>query len=149
MKTIDKRDIMTKNGETSTATESKDVLEHLPLVSEKYPRQYLKGEFDPMELSEVSVYYQELIDRDLSTTTALENWIIDWSELQGAINEKGSRLYINMTCNTADKLHADNFQKFIEEIDPYLSKSEDTLNNKLSASSFRAELNDYYRLWIK
>jgi oligoendopeptidase F len=51
---------------------------------------------------------------------ALERWLIDWSELNAALDEEASRRYIAMTCHT-DNVDAEQaYLHFVEHVEPQL-----------------------------
>ena len=46
--------------------------------------------------------YEQLEKRDIHSVEALEHWLIHRSELDAALSQAGSILYIQMTCQTDD-----------------------------------------------
>ena len=54
------------------------------------------------------------------SASALEKWLLDWSELSAALDEESSKRYIAMTCHT-DNAEAENaYLHFVEMIEPQL-----------------------------
>ena len=58
----------------------------------------------------------------------LEVWLFDRSELEAAIDEKSSILYILMTCQTDDTVRAEAYQKFIEDVIPKIKPYDDQMD---------------------
>lgn len=78
-------------------------------------------------------YYEELEARQLDQET-IETWLTDWSTLAATADEQYWRLYIATTVNTADEAVEDQFNKYIEEIQPAVKTAEQKLKDKLIAS---------------
>src|SRR5687767_6633256 len=78
-------------------------------------------------------YYKDLEARELSKEN-IETWLNDWSTLAANVDEHYWRLYIATTVNTADKESEEQFNKYIEEIQPAAKTAEQKLKNKLLAS---------------
>src|SRR5215216_5427719 len=78
-------------------------------------------------------YYKDLEARELSKEN-IEAWLNDWSTLAATVDEHYWRLYIATTVNTADKQIEDEFNKYIEEIQPLAKTAEQKLKDKLLAS---------------
>ena len=51
--------------------------------------------------ADIEPYYQELASRTLDENS-VEQWLVDWSELESLVSEAGSLAYFAYTCNTAD-----------------------------------------------
>lgn len=128
---------------------SKDVLAQLARPSEKYPRKFAPNDlqFDSWEALEP--HFQKLLDTQLDSLEVLEKWIQSWSEMDAILHEEGSRLYINMTCDTADETHAKAFSRFIEEIDPQLAPIQDQLRKKLMACPHKDQLDPELSVWLR
>jgi oligoendopeptidase F len=76
----------------------------------------------------VSGLYEQLEKRPVNTAKELEKWLLDRSELDAALSEAGSILYIQMTCKTDDKDIAGAYTKFIETVPPAIKPINDRLN---------------------
>ena len=62
-------------------------------------------------------YYEELAAREL-TSENVQAWLDDWSTLAATVDEHYWRLYIATTVNTADQEIEQQYNKYIEEIQP-------------------------------
>jgi oligoendopeptidase F len=96
---------------------------------------YQKRRFVPegarlTEAKEVTALYEELYKRSIRSVQDLEDWILDRSELDAAVNQEGSILYIRMTCQTDDPRKAKAYKDFIETVVPAIKPLNDRLNHK-------------------
>jgi oligoendopeptidase F len=55
-----------------------------------------------------------------SSADALEQWLLDWSELNAALDEEASRRYIAMTCHTDNPKAEKAYLHFVEQVEPEL-----------------------------
>ena len=83
--------------------------------------------------SDYEPYFQDLEARELSEEN-IQAWLDDWSALAAMVDEHYWRLYIATTVNTADKETENQYNQYIEEIQPAAKTAEQTLKNKLLAS---------------
>lgn len=96
---------------------------------------YQKRRFVPenaklTDAKEVVTLYEELYKRSIRSSQDLEHWILDRSELDAAVSQEGSILYIRMTCQTDDPKKANAYKEFIETIVPATKPLNDRLNHK-------------------
>jgi len=75
--------------------------------------------------------YRELIDRELHCVKCLERLLMDRSELDAAVSEAASVLYIRMTCQTDDRAATDAYTAFVEHTEPGLRKWGFELDRKI------------------
>lgn len=132
----------------NNATEVNDLgFEKLPLYQ---PRQFLPNMIDLGRMSEIKPFFDALINQKINSSADLERWLLNRCELEGALDQFGSILYIRMTCQTDNQKFATDYQKFIEEIVPGVKPLEDALNRK-----FLNDLNQYpldksrYSLYVR
>ena len=83
--------------------------------------------------SDYEPYFRELEAHELNEET-IETWLNAWSTLAATADEHYWRLYIATTVNTADKEVEEQFNKYIEEIQPAAKTAEQKLKDKLLAS---------------
>lgn len=98
------------------------------------PRKFVPAEADLTLAATVTGLYQKLLDRPVSSAAELEQWLLDRSELESALAEVGSILYIRMTCQTDDAARADAYRKFVETVEPAVKPLADALNRKYLAA---------------
>ena len=83
--------------------------------------------------SDYEPFYEELESRPLSVEN-IEAWLNDWSRVAETADEHYWRLYIATTVDTADQAVEDQFNTYIEEIQPAVKTAEQKLKEKLLAS---------------
>jgi oligoendopeptidase F len=105
-------------------------------------RHYLPEEFYVTDWAALEPFFQELQTRDLPDTAALEQWLLDRSELEAVLSEDLAWRYIRMTCDTQDESHAEGFQFFVQEIEPQVAPYDHALNEKLLAAHSLDELDE-------
>lgn len=96
-------------------------------------RRFVLSHADLTVPEQVRPLYQALVERDIDSREAFEQWILDRSELEAALNQAGTIVYIRMTCQTDDAARARTYQHFIETIRPMAKIFEDQLNKKYLA----------------
>jgi oligoendopeptidase F len=74
------------------------------------------------------------------STAALERWLIDWSELNAALDEEASRRYIAMTCHTDNADAEKAYLYFVEHVEPQLKPRQFALEKTYVAHPSRKEL---------
>ena len=93
-------------------------------------RRFVPEDADLLDVVTVKGLYRQLIDRPVSGTPGFEQWIQDRSELEAALDQAGSIVYIRMTCQTDDQQRAEAYTHFIETISPAVQPLDDRLNNR-------------------
>ena len=83
-----------------------------------YPRKFVPADFDPSDFNNIEPLYRRLLDRPISSPQELTRWLEDVSELSSAVDEYGSRRYIDMSCHTDDPEVEKRFLHYIEQIEP-------------------------------
>lgn len=104
------------------------------------PRRFVAGQADLTVLEQVRPLFQALLDREIDSSRTLQNWILERSELEAALSQTGTILYIRMTCQTDDPARARAYQYFIETIRPVVKIFEDRLNKKYLAGQKQWQL---------
>lgn len=98
-------------------------------------RSFIPFQADLTDAPTVTGLYQRLIDRSISSAKELEQWLMDRSELDAALGQAGSVLYIKMTCQTDDAKIAGAYTAFLETIPPAVKPLNDQLNKKYLKAS--------------
>lgn len=90
--------------------------------------------------------FKELSERALNSTSELEQWLRNRSELEAALEEDFAWRYIRMTCDTRDEKLLSDFQFFATEIEPKIAPMNNELNKKFVESQFSEQLdkNKYF-----
>ncbi len=84
--------------------------------------------------------FQELASRTIGSSTELEKWLQDKSELEALLEENFAWRYIKMTCDTANENLVKDFQYFATEIEPKIAPIANALNIKLIENPHLEEL---------
>lgn len=93
---------------------------------------------------DVESYFNELKNKKINSVSELENWIKDKSRLFAILDEELAWRYIKMTCDTENKKLAEDYEFYVTQIQPNISKFADELNKKLANNQFFDKLPDYY-----
>lgn len=101
---------------------------------------YVPASLDATDWSQLQPLYQGLIDRELHCAGCLRELILDRSELDAAVSEASSTLYIEMTCRTDDEAVKRAYLHFAENVQPKLKEASFALDTKIAASPFAANL---------
>ena len=97
-----------------------------------YTRTFLPIDFSITDWASIQPFYDELLNRDITSLEPLKQFLIDWSELEGALQEEVGWRYIHTSLNTVDEEAKARYAYFITDIEPYLSPVTDALNKKAS-----------------
>lgn len=93
-------------------------------------------------------YYENLVNRDLTTAEDFKQWLKDQSELEAILEEDAAWRYIKMTIDTRDEDLSKSYTFFVSEIQPKLAPFEDQLNKKLVESEFTKDLESNSNFFI-
>ena len=83
-----------------------------------FDRKFVPKEAVMGEWAQIEPLFAELLRRSPSSTEELEQWLLDFSELSGAISEEMALRYIAMTTQTDDPVRETAYQEFVEQIVP-------------------------------
>lgn len=83
-------------------------------------------------------FYEELNQRPLTAET-LDKWMKDWSLIAKHASEQYNRIYIDVSCNTADKEIEQRLYDFMDDIFPALEAAEQKLKDRLLDSGLEPE----------
>lgn len=97
-------------------------------------RRFLGATDDLGDPAVVERHYRHLESRRIDSPAALEQWLLDWSELDACTDEEGSVRYVQMTCRTEDTDIERRYIDFIENVEPVTKTWSDRLERKLLAS---------------
>ncbi len=124
--------MIAKMPQDTNAAKNLNWQELLPRPSAEFPRHYLPAEFDLTSWNSIEKVLEELIARPLPDAITYRQWIYDDNELNNALQEESSRLYIDMTCFTQDAEKEKAYLHFVENIEPKLSEASDKLNRRIA-----------------
>ncbi|MEJ0089485.1 MAG: M3 family oligoendopeptidase [Limisphaerales bacterium] len=86
------------------------------------PRTFVPKEINLGEWAQIAPLFDRLEANAAIAKSAseLEQWLLDWSELNAAIDEEASRRYIAMTCHTDHPEAEKAYLYFVEHVEPQL-----------------------------
>ena len=90
--------------------------------------------------SNVQPLVDNLLNREIGDTAALEQWLLERSDLESHIYEAYSRLQVAMTCHTDDKEKAAAFRAFTQDVLPQAKKAGFALDGKYYENEHRRGL---------
>ncbi|MCC7299100.1 MAG: M3 family oligoendopeptidase [Bacteroidia bacterium] len=99
-------------------------------------RQFLPQELTIQTKEDILPFFQQLLDRDITSAEEFKQFLKDVSEIDSAISEDMAWRYIRMTCDTSNKEHEASYLTFVQEIQPHLAPFEDQINKKIVGSPF-------------
>ena len=105
-------------------------------------RPFIGEEFTLQSWDDAKPFYENLLNRSISSADELRQWFFDRSELESYLSENFAWRYIRMTCDTANEELINQLNFFIAEIQPQLSVYGNELDKKALASPFIDELTE-------
>lgn len=103
-------------------------------------RKFLPEDFKVKNWEDIKPYFDSLLDKPLNSAADLRKWFHDRSELESVISEDLAWRYIRMTCYTENQDYRNDYQDFIENIQPKIAPVSDQLNRKAADSPYLGEL---------
>jgi oligoendopeptidase F len=97
-------------------------------------RHFVPESIDLSDVEQLKPLYQTLLNRRLQSTGDLERWLADFSELSAAVDEYGSRRYIDKSCHTDDPVIEQRFMQFVEQVEPKIKPLYFELQKKFLAT---------------
>src|SRR4051812_19168073 len=106
------------------------------------PRTFVPETIDLGDWNQLSPLYDRLEARapECKSVADLERWLLDWSELNAAIDQDASKRYIAMTCHTDNAEAEKAYLHFVEQIQPQLKPREFKLAQIFIAHPLRGQL---------
>src|SRR5271170_6942001 len=105
-------------------------------------RTFVPQNIDLGDWPQIAPLFNQLENRapQIKTATELEKWLLDWSELNAALDEESSRRYIAMTCHTDNADVEKAFLHFVENVEPQLKPRQFVLEKIYVAHPQREKL---------
>ena len=106
------------------------------------PRRFVPADVDWSVWDAIMPLYDALETRapECKSAADLERWLLDWSELNAALDQDASRRYIAMTCHTENAEAEKAYLHFVEEIQPRIKPREFKLAQLFIAHPLRKQL---------
>jgi oligoendopeptidase F len=106
------------------------------------PRTFVPQNLDLGDWPQIAPLFGQLEKRapQIKSATDLERWLLDWSELNAALDEESSRRYIAMTCHTDNADAEKAYLHFVEQVEPQLKPRQFALEKIYVAHPQRGNL---------
>jgi oligoendopeptidase F len=101
------------------------------------PRRFVPEGVDLTDKDVVVELLTQLLQREIASADDLEHWLLDRSELEAAVDQAGSILYIRMTCQTDDAARSEAYKAFVQNVAPAIKPLGHRLNIKYLADRQR------------
>ena len=111
-------------------------------IPKRPSRSFLPESFKVTTWEALKTYFNQLLQAEIASPEALDQWLKNRSELESAISEDMGWRYIRMTCFTENEEYRNSYQDFVENIQPHMSPLSDQLNKKLMACPFLKTLEE-------
>jgi oligoendopeptidase F len=111
-----------------------------PIAQTKLLRKFLPDGISMDEWSGLEKYFKELAEREIKSPSEFYQWILDWNELDVALDEEHAWRYIRSTCDTTNEALEKAYDHFVAVIEPNSAPWVNVLNKKLDSSPFRDSL---------
>lgn len=102
-------------------------------------RKYIPEEF-AVEWDNIKSILEELENRTIASTSELEIWLKNKSELEAVLAEEFAWRYIRMNIDTTNEDYSKAFSFYVQEISPKMAPYGDRLNKKLMQCPFTKDL---------
>ena len=106
------------------------------------PRRFMPAEANLGDWAQIEPLFEALEQRAprAKDVPLLESWLVDWGELNAALDEEGSRRYIAMTCHTESAEAEQAYLQFVEQIEPRVKPRQFKLAQLYVAHPLRSKL---------
>jgi oligoendopeptidase F len=119
-----------------TLYERYTIKEKAMLSLEVKPRQFLPQDFKVTSWDAIKPFGDKLLERDISTREAFNQFLLDETEFSAVLGEEGTWRYIRNSTHTNDTEAQKSYEEFITLISPPLAELGNELNKKILASPF-------------
>src|SRR5437868_1416854 len=113
------------------------------------PHRFVPDDFDATRAAAVTHLYGRLEERDISTRQALEDFILDWEEVDAVITEHYAAAYVDMTSDTTNPDYKDLYLQIVQEVVPVAEQKGFELKQKLLTSPALDQLGEEYEVFLR
>jgi len=119
-------------------------------LPKKKARGFIPADFKVTEWNEIEPFFNDLLNRKISSKEELEKWFLDRSELEAILSEDMAWRYIRMTCDTENEELREKYIFFVQEIQPKIAPLSHKLNETALQNSCLEQLdNTGYNIMIR
>ena len=105
-----------------------------------YPNRFVPDSVDCADWSKLESFFADLERRPIASSSDLEHWLDDYSELFTAISEEGTIRYIRMTEQTESAELKEAYMSFLQNVEPKMKAGQFSLNKRYIESEHRKSL---------
>jgi oligoendopeptidase F len=117
-------------------------------VPAAFPHRWVPEDAEFKTWEQIEPWYRRLLERPIDSPEALEGWLFDAGELNGAVGQEGVERYIAMTCQTDDPQREAAYLAFVRDIEPKLKPLQNAIRARYLDSPHRTGLPaDRYRVF--
>ena len=117
-------------------------------VPETFPRRRLPADAELKTWDQIEPHYRALLDREIDSPQALEEWLFDMGELNAAVSQEGVERYVAMTCQTDDPTREAAHLAWVRDVEPKLKPIHNELRAKYLDNPHRKSLpGDRYKVF--
>ena len=109
-------------------------------LPKKKARGFIPADFKVTEWNEIEPFFNDLLNRKISSKEELEKWFLDRSELEAILSEDMAWRYIRMTCDTENEELREKYIFFVQEIQPKIAPLSHKLNETALQNSYLDQL---------
>jgi oligoendopeptidase F len=110
----------------------------------------LPANFSLNTWEDLKPFYEQLLTAPLNSAEALEEWLLQRSELESFVSEDMGKRYIAMTCDTADEKASEAYSFFVEHVQPEIAPLSNLLDKKLIECAFTSHLDkNLYKIYLR
>lgn len=103
-------------------------------------RTFIDKDFTLNTWSDVKPYYDELLERTITSQEAFEQWLKDWDELYAVVSEDMRAKYIATSIDTTDDKAKKALQSYYVEVEPQIKPYENKLQKRFNEAPFKEDL---------
>ena len=111
------------------------------MTIQKSPRKFIQDNLKIDSWETIKPYYEDLVERTITSSADFEKWLQDRSELDAVIEEDAAWRYIKMTIDTTKEELTKDYTFFVSQIQPHIAPFEDKLNQKFIECPFSSPEN--------
>ena len=106
---------------------------HTPPIPQRRVRQFLPQEFEVTTWEKIQPFYDQLLERTLSSPADLRQWFLDRSELESVLADVAGWRYINTTRDTTNATYRAQYESYLKNILPKMVPMAHQLDKKALA----------------
>ena len=112
-------------------------------------RRFVPEGFDPVDAEALNRLYDELELHSVGTREKLEDFILDWEELNAVLYECYSLAYIDMTVDTTNPEYEAHYLRIVDDVLPVKEQRDFALKRKILKSPAVSKLGDDYLVYMR